>query len=101
MGTKGDLVAYMEDTEFTVTEYGKASEKVSFVGVDDGFGHGGGDVGIIRDLIALLSGETSDTSSLSTIDDSIESHLVCFAVDKSQKNNGALVTMDDYKSSIK
>lgn len=101
MGTKGDLVAYMEDTEFTVTEYGKASEKVSFVGIDDGFGHGGGDIGIMRDLIALLNGEISDTSSLTTIDDSIESHLVCFAVDRSQKNGGMLVSMDDYKNSIK
>ncbi len=101
MGTKGDLVAYMEESEFTVTEYGKSPEKIVFKGVDDGFGHGGGDVGIMRDLIALLNGEMSDTSSLSIIDDSIESHLVCFAVDKSQKNNGALITMDDYKNGIK
>ncbi len=49
--------------------------------------HHGGDYFIMKDIVELLNGELPESSSnaMTTIDDSIDGHLVVFAAEKSRK----------------
>ena len=51
-----------------------------------GSGHGGGDFALVRDFIEAVA--TQDSSRLSsTIEASIESHIMGFAAEKSRKSD--------------
>lgn len=100
MGTKGDLTAYMEDNKIRLTVFGHESELIDSNAETDTFGHGGGDFVLVRELIDLLNGNTESTFALSSINDSIESHIVCLAAEQSSKNEGQLVKIADYVASL-
>ena len=55
--------------------------------VENGHNHGGGDYGLIEDFYKVL---TEDDPSATTLEASIESHLMALAAEKSRINNGAL-----------
>ena len=59
-------------------------------------GHGGGDTRMIRDVLRLYRGEDFDTSSITSIDRSVESHYVAFAAEESRVKGGELVCMDEF-----
>ena len=59
----------------------EGEEKKICVESAEGF-HGGGDYGLTMDFIAMLKGD--DARGLSSIDRSIESHLMAFAAEKSR-----------------
>lgn len=80
MGSMGDVVGDMY--KYTWTNF-KNGEKEVFDKVTDG--HGGGDWNLVTDWLNAVSHE--DESLLtSTIGDSIESHLMAFAAEKSRLN---------------
>lgn len=87
MGAMGDIVGDM--TSFTHTDFltGKAT-KYDVDAFDKGeyakHGHGGGDFGIARDWVNAVS-KNDPTLLTSTIDASIESHVMGFAAEKSRK----------------
>lgn len=88
MGTKGDIVGDMN--EFVVTDFltGKKTvwnEKVEEIEGYQNVGHGGGDWGLVRDFIVAV--DAQDPSLLSsTIDASVESHLMGFKAEESRKS---------------
>ena len=47
----------------------------------DGFGHGGGDFGIVENFLHLVNGRGDNLTSAKA---SIQSHLMCFAAEKSR-----------------
>ena len=49
-------------------------------------GHGGGDFGLVRDFVEAVAHKDSGRLS-SSIKDSIESHVMGFAAEKSRKSN--------------
>ena len=53
-----------------------------------GFGHGGGDYFMIKDIIAESNGE--QTQGLTSIDNSVQSHIVGFAAERSRLAEGEL-----------
>lgn len=100
MGTKGDIVGNMRDNTIT-TRIFRGEEETIIPHGEDKFGHGGGDMGIIRDLVALLDpNDTSEKTSLTSIDTSVESHIVALAAEKSRLAGGELVKIDDYIASL-
>lgn len=83
MGSMGDIVGDME--QFTLTDFrtGKSTVYDSAVGGDM---HGGGDWRLVRDwLQAIVQHDPSLLTS--TIDASIESHLMGFKAEKSRASN--------------
>jgi hypothetical protein len=56
--------------------------------MEKGYGHGGGDAGIINALYGILSGETSAATSLEA---SIESHLIGIRAEESRLQGGKLL----------
>ena len=101
MGTKGDLMSYSDDDKITVSRFGQGietKEEIAYDAAFDQFGHGGGDYVLVKDLYELLTGNSPD--SVTSINDSIESHIVCLAAEKSRVEGGALVTIEDYKKTL-
>lgn len=81
MGTKGDIVGDMQT--FTLTDF--LTGKQEKWGTDINDGHGGGDLRLVRDLLWAVDKE--DESLLtSTIEASIESHVMGFKAEESRLN---------------
>lgn len=68
--------------EETVIDVGELAKETS------GYGHGGGDFFLIKDIIAESAGE--QTLGLTSIENSVESHLVGFAAEKSRLAEGEM-----------
>lgn len=58
-------------------------------------GHGGGDTRLVDDFFRVLLGE--EAYSTSSIDESIESHLMAFAAEQSRLEGGIRVALDDLR----
>lgn len=89
-GTLGYLDGEFETGKLNLSIYGKKTKKVSIKNSISG--HGGGDEGLIN---SLLNG-TCKTD----ITESIESHIMAFAAEKSRAENGTQVDVTEYKNSI-
>jgi len=88
MGSMGDIVGDMGKFVHTDFRTGKQSEWNVHKDVKDyqGHGHGGGDWRLVKNWLLAVS--TNDASLLtSTIDASIESHIMGFMAEKSRLNN--------------
>ncbi|MBR3864650.1 MAG: Gfo/Idh/MocA family oxidoreductase [Clostridia bacterium] len=86
-GTYGEIEMDEENDYIRLSRYGRGTQFFSIKQlnreiVDDTFGHGGGDVMLVRDLYNALAGVGSMGTSL---DKSIESHLMGIAAEKSRK----------------
>jgi len=66
----------------------------------DTTGHGGGDARLVTDIVRLLRGDEFDTSSITTIDRSVESHYMAFAAEASRQKEGQLIRLADFKKEI-
>ncbi|MBE6216180.1 MAG: Gfo/Idh/MocA family oxidoreductase [Bacteroidales bacterium] len=88
MGTRGYIDG--DGHQFTLTEFGSMKMKVWNKNVDEipeykDSGHGGGDHGVLRDLLEAVC--WNDESRLtSTVAISVESHVMGFDAEKSRKN---------------
>lgn len=80
MGSMGDIVGDMET--FTVTDF--RTKKSTVYDNASGDGHGGGDWKLVRDWLQAVSQKNPALLS-STIDASIESHIMGFMAEKSRK----------------
>ena len=89
MGTKGFIEGDM--TTFTFYDFRTShksvwDQKVSEIAEYKGSGHGGGDHLLVRDFLRAVSAQDEKLLS-STIDVSIESHVMGFMAEKSRKSN--------------
>ena len=89
MGTKGQLVARMDTKEIIYTDFLTQTKRVIPLikaEVEGAFGHGGGDTLIVKEFLESIKGGVTKTpASLS-----LESHLMCFAAERSRLNGGAV-----------
>ena len=85
-GTMGNIVYDAETESITLYKFGKEMRTVPIGEFDDGgFGHGGGDVGLVSDLYVTLKGEGEGRTSLEA---SIESHLMGIRAEESRLAGG-------------
>ncbi len=91
MGTKGDIYGDLARRTIEIHPFGGEVRTLDLRTPGDAFGHGGGDEGIVRDLLSLLRGEEGDSTRMTTLTRSIESHLVCEAAEASRLRNGEAV----------
>ena len=88
MGTKGFIEGDMKTFTFHDFRTGHKSiwnQKVSEIAEYKGSGHGGGDHALVRDFLRAVSAQDEKLLS-STIDVSIESHVMGFMAEKSRKS---------------
>ncbi len=100
----GEIIGYIEDNEIIYRKFNKKAVESKYTKDEDMYtdvkinlntdlssgnnsvtGHYGGDYHIMRDLVRYLNGEATSVST-TVIDDSVNSHLICYAAEKSRKN---------------
>lgn len=97
MGSAGELWGNFKRKELYFQRWGEEPVKIDLFALCQDFtGHGGGDAGIIQDMIRLYRGEEFDTSSITYLEDSVESHYMAFAAEQSRVAGGVLVEMDEF-----
>ena len=96
MGTKGDLVGDLRSNILYLRLFGQEEQIIDLnPEAVTTSGHGGGDYGLIHDVIRLYRGDAFDTSSITLIDRSMESHFVAFAAEESRVT-GRTVDMREF-----
>lgn len=101
MGSKGDLVGDMKSRTYTLRLFGQEEQEVDLTPLyDETTGHGGGDARMVYDVIRLMRGDDFDTSSITVIDRSTESHYLAFAAEASRLGGGQLIDLDDFVASL-
>lgn len=94
MGTRGEIDGDMAKNRIVVAPFGGEERVIDLTELEvDWNGHGGGDEGIVRDLLSLLRGERVDQSRITTLAHSMESHAVCLAAEKSRLMDGQSVRL--------
>ncbi len=99
-GTHGELEGNLEEGTFAYRKFNRSEgtfgydEEIIDVNAlihqnDDYSGHAGGDYAIIHDLVRYLNGDRS-SHSITALKDSINSHLVVYAAEKSRKEHTAV-----------
>ena len=97
MGTLGDMYGDMSDNMVHIRPFGKEEKIVDVKTLSDNIkGHGGGDRGILESFISLLEGNDADPS-ITTLETSVESHLIALAAEKSRKNGGKPVDVSSLR----
>jgi len=97
-GTKGEIQGNLEDNAFVVKDFASGrAEKIAVSTVLDR--HSGGDYFIMTDFIKHvregIKGGRTDTS------DAVDSHVMCFAAEKSRKGGGISVDINEYKEELR
>jgi predicted dehydrogenase len=103
MGTKGEIWGDFHSRDLHWQLFGeKEPHKVDVDALFTDFtGHGGGDEGLVRDAIRFFRGdENFDSSSITSISRSVESHFIAFAAEESRLKGGAVIELEDYIKSI-
>lgn len=94
MGTKGDLWGDMHENKIRITEFGKEPRDVDLGKEERDFaGHGGGDRLLVEEFVSLMEGKEPD-GTITTLETSIESHLVALAAEKSRLSGGESISLD-------
>ena len=83
-GTKGQIEADMGTKEILLQRFGEEKKRIPLNTEGQTSGHGGGDFGIVRDFVHILrhGGESRSSAEVS-----LQSHLICFAAEKSRKEH--------------
>ena len=94
MGTLGEIEGDMETNRIYLKPFAGETTEIDVYTLSDDFsGHGGGDVQMLREVIALIQKGEIAGSSITTIEQSMQSHYVAFAAEASRVNNGRVVDM--------
>lgn len=90
-GTLGDLELDEATDKLTLRKFGEPQRELKISAlIEEGYGHGGGDRGLVARLIEVLSGEGTNETSLEA---SVESHLMAFAAEESRLQGGARIEL--------
>lgn len=95
MGTKGEILAAMDENRITVTPFGGEAYTIDVSKLADDFsGHAGGDVRMIEDFLEWMETDTLPSARITTLSRSLESHYVAFAAERSRLNGGQSVEVN-------
>lgn len=100
-GTKGEIEASIDSGiinlfDFTTREHSKIDVTNTGNSITDG--HGGGDTGIMVDLVKYFNGE-APSKSICSINTSYMNHLIAFAAEDSRLDN-SVIDLDEYSEGL-
>ncbi|MDQ6421345.1 Gfo/Idh/MocA family oxidoreductase [Paenibacillus sp. LHD-117] len=100
MGTKGEIRGAMEKNEIEIIHFdsGKA-EQISLENMGGHVGHGGGDMGLIKDFLRLVR-EDGKSQGLTSADQSVQSHLMAIAAEQS-RIDGSIIDLTSFTDSFR
>ena len=103
----GEIVGYIGSDKIIVRVFNKdkiaaeeecidLNEKKNFDAEDNAVaGHYGGDYYIMKDLVKFLNGEATSVST-TVIEDSVNSHLICYAAEKARREKVVVNLNEEY-----
>lgn len=90
-GTTGEITLDEREDTVTLLPYGGEKEQYIISAMHTGIGdHGGGDKGLVDDLYGML---TDTKCTVTSLEESMESHLIGIAAEESRKADGKLVNV--------
>ena len=93
LGTKGDLFGNLEDERLVFALHGGRPMVYDLHVTDTIAGHGGGDTRLLSDVLAYERGET--TSAMTGLRQSVESHYMAIAAERSRLAGGERIMMEE------
>ena len=91
MGTLGDLWGDMHENKIRIEVFGKEPQVIDLGKEEKDFaGHGGGDRLLMEQFVDLMQGKEPD-GTITTLETSVESHLVALAAEKSRLGDGTSI----------
>lgn len=98
-GTLGEAEGDLEDNKIIVRTFGKGTEIIELGSIDNEFaGHGGGDHGIMDSVCSLIT--QGEGQGLTSVDVSVESHIMALAAEESRQKGGACVTLEEFFKNV-
>lgn len=103
MGTKGeirvDMTAEPKECELSIRKFA-ADMPVEYIDVaglaEDFSGHGGGDDRMVVEFLDMISGEKEESSYVTSLDRSLESHYCALAAEYSRTHGGCPVKIAEF-----
>lgn len=100
-GTEGELWGDFHENKICVQRFNKELQTFDLNDPGADFsGHGGGDAGLIYDLIRLYRGDDFDTTSVTFLENSVQSHYMAFAAEQSRLQNGQVMDMEEFAQNL-
>lgn len=91
-GTRGEIIYDQLADTIEVKPYFGEKQIINVSGQKDGWGHAGGDAGLVRSMYDILTGKTRDYTSL---EESVESHRIGICAEISRLNSGEKVLVHE------
>lgn len=92
-GTKGEIVYDQLLDTIEIKPYFDKKQTIDLNAAEkNGWGHGGGDAGLIDSMYGILTGEIT---SYTTLEESVESHLIGICAEQSRLNGGENITVHE------
>ena len=93
-GTEGELWGDFYENKIFIQRFNKEQQVFDLNDPGADFsGHGGGDAGLIYDVIRLYRGDDFDTTSVTFLENSVRSHYMAFAAEQSRLQDGQVMDM--------
>lgn len=101
MGTEGEIWGDFHSRKLYWQRFNEQVHEIDLQTLTDDFtGHGGGDARLVYDVIRLYRGDDFDTSAITFLDRSAESHYMAFAAEASRVEGGKLIEMSDFIANL-
>ncbi len=103
LGTRGMIEGNMDKGTINVRVFnglGDTDDELIdvFKLAEDFSGHGGGDKRLVCDLFEIVAGEKDAGAALTSIDKSVESHVMAMAAEQSRLEGGRLINIKEFAS---
>ena len=96
-GTEGELWGDFHENKLYVQRFNKERQEFDLNDPNADFsGHGGGDAGLIYDVIRLYRGDDFDATSVTFLENSVRSHYMAFAAEQSRLQEGQVMDMEAF-----
>lgn len=101
-GMRATLLADQSRNEIQIWDHGAGAPEVLRPALPEdaaraGFGHGGGDQGLLEDFVAVLRGERTEAATEGA--ESLLSHLLAFAAEEA-RHTGTVVSLDRFRAAL-
>lgn len=95
MGALGEIEGNLEENTLHIRRFGYPEEVIELDPVSDEFaGHGGGDSRMMEKLCDMIAG--GDGNALTSVDASVESHIMALAAEESRKQGGNAIVLKEF-----
>ena len=90
----GEIFADLHKNEIIVMPYGGEKQVIDVSKLSDDFsGHAGGDNRMVEEFLDMVSGRSEATIRTTTLRNSMESHFMALAAERSRLENGRCVSI--------